>query len=171
MSKKIIFLGLGNILLKDEGIGVHIIQELEKCSLPENCELIDGGTAGLDCLPPINEIEKLVIIDAIKGNKAPGTIYSLRPEHLIEDSSCEALSLHQVGIIELLSMAKKAGSLPGEVIIIGVEPKEIGWGLELTDCLKQKVPAILSHVIAKSEVAAKVHSRDSFRRDRGKLSP
>ena len=149
MSKKVIFLGLGNILLKDEGIGVHIIQELEKCSLPENCELIDGGTAGLDCLPPINEIEKLVIIDAIKGNKAPGTIYSLRPEHLIEDPSHEALSLHQVGIIEILSIAKRAGSLPGEVIIIGVEPKEIDWGLELTDCLKQKIPAILNILLNK----------------------
>jgi len=158
LSKKIVFLGLGNILLKDEGIGVHIIQELEKCSLPENCELIDGGTAGLDCLPPINEIEKLVIIDAIKGHKAPGTIYSLRPEHLIEDSSCEALSLHQVGIIELLSMAKKAGSLPGEVIIIGVEPKEIGWGLELTDCLKQKVPAIISNLVNLTGLKERIRS-------------
>ncbi|RKY35126.1 MAG: Ni,Fe-hydrogenase maturation factor, partial [Candidatus Duberdicusella sinuisediminis] len=75
MYKKIIILGLGNLLYKDEGIGIHLIRELEKMKLPPNLELIDGGVGSLDILLSLENIDKLIIIDALKGGGAPATVY------------------------------------------------------------------------------------------------
>jgi len=147
LSKKTFVLGLGNILFKDEGIGVHAVEELEKYNLGENCELIDGGTAPLDCLPEPFKTNKLIIIDAVYGHKAPGTIYRFTPDDIAPELHSHALSLHQVGVLELLEIAKKTGPLAYDVVIIGIEPKEIELGIELTQCLRDKMPKIVDVIL------------------------
>jgi len=146
LCKKIIVLGLGNILLKDEGVGVWIVEEITKRNLPENIEVIDGGTASLDILTSLNKINKLIIIDALKGNEKPGTVYRLHPEDLpaISDS---CMSVHQVNIIEGLKIAQKTGNTPQETVIIGVEPEVINWGLGVTAGINKKFPEIIDIVI------------------------
>ena len=147
MSKRIVVLGLGNILMKDEGIGVHAIRELEKLQLPENVELIDGGTAGLAAFASLKDVEKLIIIDALKSGRTPGTIYRFHPKDLFNNSSAHALSLHQIGVLETIAILEKTGNLPKGIVIVGIEPKEIAWGTELTNDIRDKMPDIIDIVL------------------------
>ena len=149
MEKKIVVLGLGNILLKDEGIGVHVVQELEKMRLPQNLEVIDGGTAGLAVLSSLQDVDKLIIVDAIKGGSLPGTLYRFRPERVAGNSTKEVLSLHGVGALDVIQHIKKISLalLPEDIIIIGAEPKEIDWGLQVSTQLKEKIPQMIDIII------------------------
>jgi hydrogenase maturation protease len=160
---RVLVLGLGNILLKDEGIGVHIASWLQKQNLPGNVEVIDGGTAALDILLPRKEPYKLVLIDAMKAGKEPGTVYKTRFKADAIDTMTEIfsqkqqsrISLHQVGLIDALLLAEKTSCAPKEITIIGVEPKEIDQGLEPTDELKQRIPEIINTVL--EEIKDAVH--------------
>ena len=146
MCKKIVVLGLGNILLKDEGVGVCVAEEIAKRSLPENVEVIDGGTASLDILTSMKEVDKLIIIDALRGGEKPGTVYRLHPEDLLTPSDTH-VSLHQMHVLEGLSAAEKMGNAPQETVIIGVEPEEIDWGVGVTSTVKRKIPEITDIVL------------------------
>jgi len=148
-------LGLGNILLKDEGVGVHVAGELQKQNLPANVEVIDGGTAGLDILLAQEGLDKLVVIDATRAGRKPGTIYKARLKagemdkltRIFGQDKDSKISSHQVGLIDALSAAEKMSCAPREIVIIGVEPKEINCGLELTEQVKQRVPKIVNMVL------------------------
>jgi hydrogenase maturation protease len=142
--KKVLILGIGNVILKDEGIGVHVVRALEEIELHPEVELIDGGTATMDLLSLIHKAERIIIVDALKAGGAPGTLYRCLPEEL-EDNSERPISLHQVGLLDVLGMARQLGGSPA-VVIIGVEPKEISWGLELTEELRAAVPKIVEAV-------------------------
>jgi hydrogenase maturation protease len=158
-------LGLGNILLKDEGIGVHVVQQLLKRDLPANVEAIDGGTSGLDILLLQEGPYKLVVIDAMKAGRTPGTIYKTHVKadeteqlaRIFSKKKHSTLSLHQVGLIDALLVAQKTNCAPDEVTIIGVEPGEIDGGLELTEQVKQKIPEIINTVL--EEITDAVHKR------------
>ena len=152
---KVLVLGLGNMLLKDEGIGVHVAQQLQKQKLPDNVEVIDGGTAGLDILLRQQGVYKLVVIDAMKAGKRAGTIYKARFKaedkdklnRLFREDKESKISSHQLGLIEALAAVEKMNCAPKEIVIIGVEPKQIDYSLELTEEVKQKVPAIINTVL------------------------
>ncbi|MFH1957817.1 MAG: HyaD/HybD family hydrogenase maturation endopeptidase [bacterium] len=149
MHKNIIVLGLGNILLKDEGIGVHIAQEMVKKSLPENVKVIDAGTASLYAFSKLKNINKLIIVDAVRGGKKPGTVYRMDSRDLPAPACPDSayLSLHHINVSNVLRITEKMGNVPEETVIIGVEPKEIDWGMELTPDIKQKVPDIVNTVL------------------------
>jgi len=160
---RILVLGLGNILLKDEGVGVHIAQMLQELALPHNVEVVDGGTASLDVLLLAPGIEKLVVIDALRAGKEAGTIYKARLKSEERDkleqifSSDSRISLHQVGLIDALAIAERMNCAPKEIAIIGIEPKKIDCGLELTDDVKQKIPEIINTVLKEIEDA--IHTK------------
>jgi len=164
-SDRVLVLGLGNILLKDEGIGVHVVTELQKRNLPGSVEVIDGGTAGLDILLLQEGPYKLVVIDAIRAGQKPGTIYESRFKagetdrltKVFEGKKRLKISLHQVGLIDALVVAEKTGCAPDEIVIIGVEPKEMDEGLEPTDQVKQRIPEIINTVLEEIEDA--VHEK------------
>jgi hydrogenase maturation protease len=164
-SRHILILGLGNILLKDEGIGVHITKELQKQNLPSNVEVIDGGTAGLDVLLSAVNVDKLVIVDALKAGKKPGTIYKTcfnseqkdRLTRIFSQDKLSKISLHQIGLLDALSIAEKINLAPEEIVIIGVEPGEIDCGLELTKPVMQKVPQIIKKVL--EEIKDAIHTK------------
>jgi hydrogenase maturation protease len=162
-SRRALVLGLGNILLKDEGIGVHIIGQLQKQDLPDTVEVIDGGTAGLDILLSQEGGYRLVVIDAMKAGKEPGTIYETRLKadgieslaEIFDEERQSKISLHQVGLIDALLAAKKAGCAPEEITIIGVEPKGTDEGLEPTAEVKRRIPQIINMVL--EEIKDAVH--------------
>lgn len=164
-SGRILVLGLGNILLKDEGIGVHIAGELQKQNLPANVEVIDGGTAGLDILLLQQVPYKLVVVDAMKAGKKPGTIYKTRLKtdaidrlaEIFSEKKQSKISLHQVGLADALVAAQKTGCAPDEIVIIGIEPKEIDSGLELSRQVKQKIPEIINTIL--EEIRDAVYTR------------
>jgi hydrogenase maturation protease len=162
---RILVLGLGNLLLKDEGVGVHVVQQLQHRSLGENVEVVDGGTAGLDLLLLEQGLEKVVIIDAVRGGRSSGTIYKTRFRakeihnwvQALRQEEGGRISLHQVGLIDALVAAEKVGTAPDEIVIIGVEPEQIDCGLELTEIVEQKIPQIIDAVL--EELKDAVHTR------------
>ena len=137
-------LGIGNVLLKDEGIGCHVVHALEGVSLPD-VKIIDGGTCP-DVVQFLEDADKLVIVDAVKGGGTPGQIYRFH----LEDITLEQkpfLSLHDVGLVDSLMFMQLWRNI-GEAVIIGVEPREINWGLELSPELQEKMPQIIDAILA-----------------------
>jgi hydrogenase maturation protease len=141
-----IVLGLGNLLLRDEGIGVHIVRILEERKiLPPRIELIDGGVATLDVVEMFDENDRLIVIDAVRGGEEPGAIYTFRPGD-VKSKYCATTSLHQLSFLEALRMASQIGKVPASITIIGVEPADMQFGMELSLVIKEKIPGIIEVV-------------------------
>lgn len=140
--KRVLILGIGNILLRDEGVGVRVIEALQNESLPQDVELADGGTAGADLIDVIADRPRLIVIDAIGGEAPPGTVYRMRGEDLLPNP--QAMSLHELGLYDMLTMARQMGCSPGEVVILGVRPQSVEPGIELTDTVKKVLPKLVS---------------------------
>jgi hydrogenase maturation protease len=140
-----VVVGVGNLLLKDEGIGVHIAQALQKLDLPQNVRIIDGGTSP-DLPYYLEDTDKLIIIDAVKGGGKPGTVYRFHPDDVNIESK-EMVSLHELGLKQSLEIMRIVGNEPREIVIIGIEPNEIGWGTEPSDELQERTPEIIKIVL------------------------
>ena len=155
--KKTVVLGTGNELFKDEGVGVHVARILQT-KLPtsiNDVEVIDGGTSP-DIWSLIDGADKLIIIDAVRGGCEPGTIYRFTPQQIVADRGL-ITSVHQMGILENLSLIELVGSKPGETIIIGVEPKELEPGLELSPELQKRMPKIIQTVL--EEISSRIETK------------
>ena len=141
-EKKILVCGIGNILLQDEGVGVHVVRELKRSSLPPSVELIEAGTMLLDFLFQMQEARQVILIDAMKADGPPGSIYLLDGQQLIEAQADHPLSLHQVDAVQVLRiMALEKDPPPCQVI--GIEPASLEWGLELSEIIQAKMPEIV----------------------------
>lgn len=167
--KPILILGVGNSIQMDDGIGIHVLEELKKISLPGNIELFDGGTAGFDLINVVSERKKVIVIDAVNGGEPPGTIYKFSPED-IKSRNIMYDSLHQLGIIESLQMAKLLDKYPDECIIFGIEPKTIDWGLELTESLKVMVPKTIELVLKELNLSSQRVTLDEGNNQKEELS-
>jgi hydrogenase maturation protease len=142
---KTLVVGMGNFLCQDEGIGVHIIQAMEDLELPKHVDLLDIGTSTMDLFFHLKGVEKLVVIDAMKAGGPPGTIYKCRPEDLLPKDE-RPISLHEIGLLESLNMAEKMG-MKINTVIIGVEPKVLDWGVELSEEVKSKIPTVIEVIL------------------------
>lgn len=144
---KTIILGIGNLLLKDEGVGVHLLERLQKEVLAPDIELIDGGTSTLDILPLLKGAKKIIVVDAMKAGGEPGSIYRCRPQDLIPSSEAP-MSLHHIDFLQVLKMAKLLGEdLEDRTVIIGVEPREITWEMGLSAAIEKKMPLLVELVL------------------------
>ena len=145
-TRKVIILGMGNLLLKDEGIGVHIAQALQEAPSPANVEMevIDGGT--LPDVFPLDGVDKLVVVDAVKGGSEPGAIYRFRPKDIRLENGIPT-SLHQINLLENLWLMERFSHKPDDVVIIGIEPENMDWGLELSATLQKQIPRITQVVM------------------------
>jgi hydrogenase maturation protease len=135
--------GIGNVLLRDEGIGCHVVHALEGIPLPD-VEIIDGGTCP-DVLQLLEDADKLVIVDAVKGGGVPGQIYRFHPEDITLEQK-PLLSLHDTSLIDSLKLMQLWHNID-EAVIIGVEPRELSWGLELSPELQEKMPQIIDAIL------------------------
>lgn len=140
-------LGLGNILLRDEGVGVRVVEAMEQLALPPDVELFDGATAGLDLLDVLAERRKVIVIDAIDGESEPGTVLRLTPDELVFQHD-QQVSLHELGFVEALGLARQLGIAPQEVVIFGVKPHDVGCGLDLSPATARLVPQIIALILA-----------------------
>lgn len=143
----ILILGVGNVLLSDEGVGVHVVNAMKDRNLPHDVELFDGGTAALDLLDVLADREKVIVIDAVKGGEEPGAIYRFTPSDVTTQGQL-LTSIHQISMLETLTMAEHLGCTPREVIIFGIEPKEIDWGMELSPEVTKVVPRVIELVLS-----------------------
>ena len=137
-------LGIGNALLKDEGIGCHVTNALAEIPLPD-VRIIDGGTCP-DLWQFIGDTDKLVIVDAVNGGGTPGQIYRFHSDDITLQEK-PLLSVHDMAFIDNLRLMQLWHNI-SETVIIGVEPKEINWGLELSPELQCKIPQIIDTVLS-----------------------
>jgi len=136
--------GIGNVLLRDEGIGCHVVGALEGIPLPD-VQVIDGGTCP-DVLQLLEDVDKLVVVDAARGGGMPGQIYRFRPEDVTLEQK-PLLSLHDMSLIDSLKLMQLRHNV-GDAVIIGVEPKDINCGLELSPELQERIPQIIGAILS-----------------------
>ncbi len=143
----IALVGIGNILLKDEGVGVHVINAIrEKYTFSPEVEIIDGGTLGLDLLPLFEGKDKILIVDAVNFGKEPGHI------GVIEDDDIPSvlhakLSVHHIGLSDVLFAAKLMDIKPAKICLIGIQPQSLDVGLEMTECISGKIENLVDLTI------------------------
>jgi len=139
--KKVVIIGVGNLLRQDEGVGVHAVRILAGGPCGDSASFVDGGTAVFDALSNWKDIDKLVVIDALKAGRKPGSIarVSLRD---VADRDAPALSVHEHGLLDQLALLKQAGLKVGEIVIYGVEPQDTGWGTELSEPVAECLPML-----------------------------
>jgi len=146
-TPKVTVLGIGNLLLQDEGVGVHVIHELTKRRMDHiNLEIIDAGTSPEIMASLDGDIDKLIIVDAVKGGDEPGTLYRFGSDDVDVDTA-SPVSLHEVGVLQNLKLMALLNKQPRSTVIIGVEPKTIDYGLELSPEVSAKVPRVIELVL------------------------
>ncbi len=139
-------MGIGNLLLKDEAAGVKTIENLlSRYNIPGDVEVIDGGTMGIELLYYLKDKEHLFIVDAAKTGNAPGTIVRLEGD-AVPAFFCSKISPHQLGLSDLLAAARLMDSVPGHVVLFGIEPKVIETGLELSQEVQGKISGLADMV-------------------------
>jgi len=144
-TPRIVIIGVGNLLMKDEGIGIHAVQALQEIDLPPDVKIIDGGTSP-DLISYTRAGDKMIIIDAARAGGEPGAIYRFKPEDIAAGKG-SLTSAHEMGVVENLNLMTFTGNEPAEVIIIGIEPAVIDWGTELSPQLQQRLPALVKVVL------------------------
>lgn len=141
----ILVLGIGNLVMSDDGVGVRVVHELQRSyRFPENVRVVDGGTLGLDLLPMLEEATHLILVDAVETGEKPGSLVRLTGRELPIAMQTK-LSPHQMGLKDLLAVSELMGHSPGEMVLIGVQPGSVEMGAELT----AEVEAMLEEVTAK----------------------
>lgn len=143
--KRILLLGIGNLLWADEGFGVRVIEYLQKhYRFPDQVQVVDGGTQGVYLIEHVQNAEVLVVFDAVDYGLAPGTLKRVENEDVPNFLGAKKMSLHQTGFQEVLAMAQMLGAYPESLLLIGVQPEELeDYGGSLTSKVKAQIqPAI-----------------------------
>lgn len=145
--KKIIVMGVGNYILSDEGVGIHVINELEKMEWPENVEIYDAGTTGILSFHKFTEADILIAVDAIALKEEPGTIRVYQKDDIMLSKVPMKISPHQIGFQETLFQAELHSKSPEIVTLIGVVPESYNAGTELSSCIAEVLPDIINLTI------------------------
>jgi len=148
--KKILVLGIGNLLWADEGFGVRCVEALNAgWCFPDNVTVMDGGTQGLYLLPYVQEADCLLVFDAVDYGDTPGQLREVIGEQVPRFMGAKKMSLHQTGFQEVLAAADLTGKLPAELVLIGVQPEELeDYGGSLRDVVKAQMPPALDLALA-----------------------
>lgn len=137
-STSTLILGVGNLLLKDEGVGIHVIRALEGETLPPNVSLMDGGTGGLHLLSWIQDYDRIIMVDATLDKHPPGTIRLLRPQYASDFPPL--MSAHEIGLRDMIDAMILTEKLP-DIVLIVISAEDISEvGMELTPIVKSAVP-------------------------------
>jgi hydrogenase maturation protease len=133
--------------MSDDGVGVRVVQRLAaEYRFPPGCEILDGGTLGLDLLPRLDGVERLLIVDAVETGGPPGTVVRLSGEE-IPVALKTKLSPHQMGLQDLLAVAELQGNCPAEAVLWGVQPEAIDVGMELSPAVGERVDYLVDKVL------------------------
>lgn len=146
----ILIVGIGNLLLKDDGFGIHAVRRIYELGVPEGVEVMDGGTSGLDLLTPFSRAKKVIVIDAVKGGGEPATVYRFSTDDVVFERM-PVTSMHQLNLHEVIALARQTGNMPDEMIVYGIEPKAIELDLELSPELAAKLDKVCELVIQEAK--------------------
>ncbi|MGB4838994.1 MAG: HyaD/HybD family hydrogenase maturation endopeptidase [Saprospiraceae bacterium] len=144
MSKTILILGIGNLLMGDEGFGVHLANELSKKSLPDTVEVLDGGTGGFHLLEFFESHDRVIIVDATLDDKPPGTIRILKPR--FAQDFPQSMSTHDIGMRDLVNSLQLLGKMP-EIDLIVVSISSIQQqGIYLSNDIAESLPKVINEI-------------------------
>lgn len=147
-SNPIVLLGVGNILLTDEGFGVHVVNQLrEDYVFNPPITILDGGTMGMELLTYMRGMTKLLLVDAINGGDAPGTVYEF-PHEEMNSYFTEAISVHEVGMQDILRIRALQEDPLEDAVVIGVEPESLELGLDLSETTQVVVKDVKERILA-----------------------
>jgi len=140
--RNVLILGVGNLLLTDDGFGVHVINALRELPLPPNVTLIEAGIVSHQLIPEFHAADLLIFVDAVEAGDTPGSIFRFRPEDMQFMSQLK-VSLHDMSLIDVLHMTALTGDRP-ETIIIAVQPKDVRTcSMELNYEIKAVIPRVI----------------------------
>lgn len=146
----LLILGLGNLLCTDDGLGVAAIALLEQRYVSgRGVKVVDGGTLGLSLLPVLEDAESAILVDAINGEGPPGTLVRLEGDE-VAHAAAHRLSVHQIGVSDLLDGARLRGRCPPRLILLGLVPGSIELGLGRSAAVEAAVPALVLAVVAEA---------------------
>lgn len=148
-TKKIAVIGVGNVLLSDEGLGVRAVERMSESGVPENVKLVDAGTALQRVLSAFEGFDKIIIVDAVKAGKAAGTIYRFTLSELEEGKNNVfqyLLSLHEMDVPKTIAMERLVVELPEDIVVIGMEPESISPGMELSAAVEARMKELISKI-------------------------
>lgn len=145
---RVVVLGVGNVLLSDEGIGVRVVERLEAgYQLPPEVELIDGGTCGMEMLEQLENLDALIVVDCVRHGQPPGTPVLIKGDGVPVFFRTK-LSPHQVGLSDVLASLEFTGRAPAYTAIIGIQPESLELGMEPTPVVAARIPELLASVLA-----------------------
>ena len=143
----VLVLGIGNMIMTDDGIGVRVVQLLaDRFRLPPGVRLVDGGTLGLDLLPKLEGVSRLLVVDAVETGNAPGTLVRLSGDD-VPFALETKVSPHQMGLKDLLAVASLLGHLPGELVLLGIQPEVIELGTDLSPSVEAQLEPLVGNVV------------------------
>ena len=152
--RPVVLIGLGNLLLSDEGVGVHVIRALEEqaASFPD-VDLLDLGAGGMSVLHAISGRRKAVLVDCAFMDEPPGTLRRFTPEEVRSIKRLSGFSLHDGDLLQVLALARELQSAPEETVIFGIQPADVSPGQELSPTLQGRLHEYVDRVVAELQGA------------------
>ena len=148
MRVSVLVLGIGNLIMSDDGIGVRVVQLLsELYRFPAGVSVVDGGTLGLDLLPKLEGVDRLLMVDAVEMGQPPGSLVRLSGDS-VPVALETRLSPHQVGLKDLLAVAMLQGFAPREIVLWGVQPERCQLGMELSATVAAQLFSVADRIVA-----------------------
>jgi hydrogenase maturation protease len=155
----VLVLGIGNILLSDEGAGVRAVEELQnRYDCPDTVEIVDGGTVGFELLPYFEDRSHILILDAVNTGNKPGTIVRIDdPPAFLQ----RKISPHQIGLADVMGIAVITDIMPKNITLFGIEPKQLSTGLDLSTVVARNLSQLVDMVVAELKaIGIKVQAKN-----------
>jgi hydrogenase maturation protease len=142
----LLILGLGNLLCGDDGLGVSAVERLvDAYEAPDGVRVLDGGTLGLSLLPYLEDAERVILVDAVRNDTAPGSFVRLTGDE-VAPAVAARLSVHQVGVADLLEAARWLGRMPATLVLLGLVPESIELSLTRSPSVERNMPELVRRV-------------------------
>lgn len=136
--KSTLMLGVGNIIVGDEGFGVHVVRRLKGVELPEGTRIEEGGVGGFNLLGSLEGVDRVIVVDVMMSDTAPGEVLFFKPGPDFQEPDKKIISFHQVGVLELVQMRNLLGDKP-EVYFLVTRPEKLEWGTGLSESVQSAV--------------------------------
>jgi len=146
LSDSTVVIGLGNVAQADDGLGVHAVRALSaRYEISSRVELVEGGTAGLLLVPVLADAKRAVVIDALDLGAEPGTLHRIAAREW-PSAFLQRMTPHDAGLTDLLGATLLTGSLPDDLLVLGLQPQRIGWGCEPTPPVVHAMPRLVDAI-------------------------
>ncbi|MCU7813350.1 MAG: HyaD/HybD family hydrogenase maturation endopeptidase [Candidatus Thiodiazotropha sp. (ex Notomyrtea botanica)] len=145
----VLILGIGNTLLTDEGIGVHLVERMrQEVGEIQGVEYLDGGTLSFTLAEPIARADGLIVVDAARMGEEPGTMKAFHNEEMDKYLSGNRSSVHEVSLTDLMDIARLSESLPVQRCLVGIEPESVDWGEAPTEKVESAIKLGIQEILS-----------------------